>query len=192
MSSATPDHSAYDWVEVWQTLGCCISVVEELTAEEALRRVVTRPFTSMERPAVVRQWAEANDLPDYGTSVEATTLDGWAVTVEPIGYQATLTEPLAGLTPNTRAGVVYWSVNADMSFSWAIGGIIVRHFDPLLFENQNWAPGPLPEEDGLDFGLPHPRASAMALLERLTGVHLTREFLDDRDGWLAVGHHPHP
>lgn len=191
MTSRVPDHTAYAWIEgEWQSLGCCIALAEGLSAEEALGRLVTNPSTGVDRPEVIRRWTEGH-MP-YATSVEATTLDGWAVIVEPIGYQATLVEPLARLSEDTRVGVVYWNVNADMAFMWTVHGILIRHFDPLLFENENWAPGPLPEEKGLAFGLPHPRASAMALLERLTGVHLTREFLDDRDSWQAVGHHPHP
>lgn len=189
--SNTPDHTAYAWAEgEWQSLGCCIALAEGLSAEDALGRLVTNPSTGVDRPEVIRGWAEQQqDLP-YGTSVEATTIDGWAVIVEPIGYQATLVEPLSRLSENTRVGVVYWSVNADMQFMWAVHGILVRHFDPLLPENTGWTQNPLPEEDGLAFGLPHPRASALALLERLTGVHLTQEFLDDRDDWLAVGHQP--
>jgi hypothetical protein len=188
---AGADHVAYEWIEgEWQSLGCCIALAEGLTPDEALRRLVIRSSTEIDRPEVVRRWAQAHDLPDYGTSVEAATLEGWAVIVEPIGYQATLAEPLARLSAGTRTGVVYWSVNADMAFLWAVDGVIIRHFDPLLFETQNWVSGPLAEENGLAFGPPHPRASAMALLERLTGIHLAREFLDDREGWVAVGHYP--
>ena len=33
-------------------------------------------------------------------------------------------------------------------------------------------------------------ASAFACAERLTGIRLTPQLLDDHDDWLAIGHHP--
>lgn len=108
MDSERAPTNGYEWAESdWQSLGCCIALAEGLTAEEALRRLVSHPSTDIDRPEVVRRWAEAQELPDYGTSVEATTLDGCAVIVETNGYQATLAEPLDRLSEGTRAGVVY-------------------------------------------------------------------------------------
>jgi uncharacterized protein DUF6461 len=141
------EQSSYEWAESdWQSLGCCIAVAEGISADEALRRLVTLPATEFDSPAVVRRWAEGPRLPDYATSVEATTLEGWAVLIEANGYQATLAEPLGRLTAGTRGGVVYWSVNADMSFIWSVEGSIVRHFDPLLFDNHNWWDKPYPKK----------------------------------------------
>jgi hypothetical protein len=75
---------------------------------------------------------------------------------------------------------VYSSVNADARFVHARGGIVIRVFDPLLYEPE----GALAEEAGLPFGEPgRSRAAALALVERLTGVQLRRD-------WLLDIHHP--
>jgi Family of unknown function (DUF6461) len=188
--SGPVDARSYDWIEEWHDWGCCIALVDGLKPEEALRRLVHRPMTTVGRVDVARAWAERQDGPNYGCSIEATTLDGWTVIVESNGYQATLEESLRRLSKGTRAAVVYWSVNMDMSFQWAIDGDVVRHFDPLLYDNPGWQGEPLSEEQGLPFATAESQAAAMACAERLTGVRLTHQFLDDRAGWKAVGHHP--
>jgi hypothetical protein len=114
--------------------------------------------------------------------------------VEPIrrfnGYHATLEHVLSRLSEQGATAVIYASVNADMSFQWAVDGVIVRWFDPLLYPEMSWASERLPEEEGLPFGLPHALSSAFACAERLTQVRLTREVLEDHSRWLAIGHIP--
>lgn len=129
----------------------------------------------------------------YVTVAGATQLDAWTVVVEGNGFEATTPGTLERLTVGSHcAGVIYRSVNADMQFVWAHDGEIVRSFDPLLYD----IPGVgdvLPEEGGFRFGFGSPTASSFALLERLTGLSLTQEFLDDRtDRWLCIGHRPAP
>ena len=191
MSDAlTPEEAAYSWIEDWEGIGCCVALVRDVAAEEALVRLVTKPKTTVGRVEQIRTWAEGHQYPAYGNSVEATTVGDWTVIVEINGYQATLDEPLARLSRGTKAAVVYWNVNALMGFYWSVDGTQVRYFDPLLYDNPGWLGNPLPQEEGLTFGLGHPRAAAMACAERLTGVRLTRAFLDDRADWIAVGHNP--
>lgn len=192
MSEAlSPEEAAYAWIEDWADIGCCIALAKDVSAEEALARLVTKPKTPLGPVEQVRRWAQDQDHqypPTYGNSVEATTAGAWTVIVEMNGYQAALDEPLARLSKGTSAAVVYWNVNALMGFYWSVDGTQVRYFDPLLYDNPGWLGSPLPQEVGLTFGLDHPRAAAMACAERLTGVHLTRRFLDDRTDWIAVGH----
>jgi hypothetical protein len=114
--------------------------------------------------------------------------------VEINGYQATLPEALGRMTTGTVAIVVYRSVNADMTFMYAVDGTIVRWFDPLLYRNIQRGDEPRPEETGLPFGtIGHSFSAAFACAERLSGVRLTVARLEDRDDWIAVGLNPgHP
>jgi hypothetical protein len=72
---------------------------------------------------------------------------------------------------------VFWNVNAVMSFALACNGVLVRTFDPLLDDD---ADGPLPDETELQWGVDRPRASALALMERLTQVRIDRAWLRER------------
>ena len=63
-----------------------------------------------------------------------------------------------------------------MQFGLARGGATVRLFDPLLYYPSN---DTLPEEHELEWGVGHPRASALALMARLTGVGIDRAWLLD-------------
>lgn len=179
----------YAWVEDWQDLGCCIALARDLDPMQALQAVVTQPETSFGSVDDSRRWAEATDYTDYGTSVEATSLGGWAVIFEMNGFHATIPSVISRLSQNIQVSVVYWNVNALMQFIWAVNGSVLRSFDPLLYE-QTGEGDPLPEEEGLPFGLDRPRAAAMACAERMTGVHLTKAFLDGRSAWIGVGHRP--
>ena len=83
-----------------------------------------------------------------------------------------------------KAASVFWSVNADMSFLYVVDGVVVAWFDPLLVEHP-WT-GSDPESvrrrtANLPFGLEGPRSASLALVGRLTGIHLER-------GWLERPH----
>jgi hypothetical protein len=50
---------------------------------------------------------------------------------------------------------------------------------------------PLPEVAQLTFGIDGPPVPAsFAVIELLTGLRLTQEWLDDRTGWVGIGHRP--
>jgi hypothetical protein len=112
----------------------------------------------------------------------------WLVLVEPNGYLASLPEALVALSDADVAISVYWNVNAQMRFAFYADGILIRSFDPLLPDL-----GPegkaLAEEADLSFGAEsEPRASAMTLAERLTGVAVERDWLlyATRRTWTAT------
>ena len=186
-----PTEADYAWVDDWQE-AFCVALVHVRTPQEVLSRLMPEPPTGIVSVEEARRWAEAQGPPHYGTSIEAGTLGDWTLAVELLGYHATLQHVLRRLAEGTAAVVVYRSVNADMSFQWAVNGAILRWFDPLLYVNQSWAGEPLPEENGLLFGLGHALSSAFACAERLTHVRLTRPVLEDRAGWIAIGHHLGP
>lgn len=192
--SASAD--TYAWTDHWEDLGFCLVVVDLPDPAEVLGRLIRGPATEPMTPSEAAAWIEdesRNGTASYVTVAGATQLDSWTVVVEGNGFEATTPGTPEGLTVGGhRAGVIYRSVNADMQFIWAHDGEIVRSFDPLLYD----IPGVgdvLPEEEGLRFGLGSPTASSFALLDRLTGLSLTQEFLDDRtDRWLCIGHRPAP
>ena len=72
----------------------------------------------------------------------------------------------------------FWNVNSVMRFVFAEGGVIRRDFNPLLYD-PNGSPS---EESGLPFpsgddGTLVPGRASLALIERLTGVEITRAWL---------------
>jgi hypothetical protein len=68
---------------------------------------------------------------------------------------------------------VFWNVNANMQFAFARQGSLVRLFDPLLYDPAE----ALPQEGEFEWGTHQPRASALALMERLSGVRFDRDWL---------------
>lgn len=195
LAMGDPMPSDFSWADDWFSHAYCLSVVEGLTAEEALLRLVEKPVTPI---LPVRDFPDLIDIAVAGHAAEATAVGGWAVIVERNGFLATMDPASARLSDGTRAGVVFRNVNALMDFIWAVDGQVVRRFDPLFYtppatgwgsaEPPRWSVEPLPEEEGLTFGMGQPIADSMALLGRLTGIELTEAFLDRREDWLAVGH----
>jgi hypothetical protein len=108
---------------------------------------------------------------------QTDSLDGWAALIEPNGWAASLPDAIARLSTWGEAVNAFWNVNAVMSFALARGGVVVRHFDPLLYDEDE---GRLPDETELRWGTDRPRASALALMERLTGARIERDWLLER------------
>src|SRR4051794_3041453 len=110
-------------------------------------------------------------LPDFaygGVIVQTDALGGWDALVEPAGWASSDPDRLVALSANGTAVSVFWNVNADMSFGLARAGSLVRFFDPLLYNEAE----ALPEEGDFQWGPRQPRAGALALMERLTGVRI--------------------
>jgi hypothetical protein len=101
-------------------------------------------------------------------------LGDWDVIIEPNGWAASMPETLEALSTGGTAVNAFWNVNAVVTFGLARAGSLVRSFDALLYDNPAT---PLAEEVGLPWGVGSPRASLLALVERLTGVRIDR-------GWL--------
>lgn len=186
-----PTETDYLWADGWEDLGFCVALVESSSPEDVLGRLVPDPAHPLGFAPAVREWAREHQIPDYANAIEATAVDGWVVTFEANGFQATLDTVVARVSSGRRAVVVFRNVNVVMRCISAVDGAIVRSFDPLLYDNPGWGGKPLPEESGLPFGeVGHPTSAAFAWAERLTGVHLTQALLDARDAWVAVAHFP--
>jgi Family of unknown function (DUF6461) len=115
---------------------------------------------------------QAERLPGHGG-------DQW-VTVEPNGFRACAELTLRMLAAGRVAVSFYWNVNAVMSVLKVEAGHAVVRFDPLLEIDQ------VPEE-GRDLPFAdQPRAAAMALLERWTGVSISeRWFLGTKPTFIV-------
>lgn len=174
--------AAYEWVEGCAELDAyCVAVAVGPDLQAVAEAFGVDPSTT--RAATFAGQLElATPYPDgfgndtvgidrLGDAVIALQANGWAGVEE------------ARATRVSQAGryaAVYRSVNADMSLVVARDGGMLRAFDPLLYD----AEGALDEEAGLPFGHPgSPGAAAFALLERLTGARLTRE-------WVLENRHP--
>ena len=140
-----------------------------------------RPREVIGRSLTIAQALEASlEVEDlgWGSCVAQTdVIDGWSVILEPNGWVTSLPEVVARLSDEGRAINLFWNVNAVMSFCVADLGVVLRAFDPLLYDDSD----PLPEELDLPFGQPEiVRAASLALIARLTGVRVERSWLLER------------
>ena len=104
-------------------------------------------------------------------------LGDWDAIIEPNGWAASMPETLAQLSAAGVAVNVFWNVEAVVTFGLARAGALVREFNGLLYNDGR---EPLPEEDGLAWGVEAPRASCFAVMERVTGITLERDWLLNR------------
>jgi hypothetical protein len=117
--------------------------------------------------------------PDYEVLIGAES--DWTVLLEPYGFAGVTSQVIQQLSARGRLTSLYRSVNEHMTFVYAEGGAERRRFDPLLWPDQQWG-DPLAEERGLIFGDPeavYPYEQAVVLLERITGLRITDEWLFD-------------
>ena len=124
---------------------------------------------------------------DFGNDLIQISFIGDAVVIyKPNGWHGVDEEFASVLSQGGRYAAYYWNVNAVMRFVFAVNGHIQRDFDPLLYDADREQA--LPEE--LDLPFPSrstesliPGQASLALIERLTGVEITRE-------WLLATPHP--
>ncbi len=176
--SALPD--AYRWAEAQDPRLEALSIT--LVRPDDERAIAElRPRSRLPDPATVSGALHAQlDMPDFAWGsvlVQTDSLEGWATLIEPNGWAATLPGVIERLSQTGVALSVFWNVNAVMSFAYARGGVIVRTFDPLLYDAGDTS---LPEEADLSWGTDSPRASALSLMERLSGVRIEQGWLLDR------------
>ena len=171
------DATEYAWVEGDEELSAaCFTAVTGVGVEEVVRRFGVDPTT--ERTTT---FADAFNAMTGSAPLLYDELDGDALVAENNGWQGSRTEVLETVSRGGTAASVYWSVNADMSFLYVVDGVVVAWFDPLLVEHP-WS-GSDPESvrrqtANLPFGLDGPRGASLALVERLTGIHLERRWLE--------------
>jgi hypothetical protein len=172
--------AAYAWAESADPRLEAMSITLVRPGDERALQVLA-PREQLPGPMTVAQGLRAQDgIPDFAWGsvlVQTDSIDHWAALVEPNGWAASMPEVVARLSEQGEAVNAFWNVNAVMSFTLARDGGVVRTFDPLLYDALD---GPLPEETDLPWGVGRPRASALALMERLTGVRIGRDWLLER------------
>jgi hypothetical protein len=170
--------AAYSWIELDPVMDAyCISVAVGADAERAAAAFGCDP-SSRRMATFAEQWDMAMPYPQGGgnDTVQIDMLGTAVVCVEANGWGGVDQARAERLSCGGRYISTYRNVNAVMEVVHAAAGAIVRAFDPLLYD----AAGALPEEAGLPFGHPgSPAAAGLAMIERLTGVALTREWLLD-------------
>ncbi|AOS63450.1 DUF6461 domain-containing protein [Actinoalloteichus hymeniacidonis] len=118
----------------------------------------------------------------YPEVAQAVRIGDWTVLVEVDGFQGTRREVLRSLSENGEVYSIFHDGGATGQFSHAVDGELRTCFDQLAPERR-WGAEPdallaamaevgLGESDGTA-GVPRPAATALALVERLTGVVVT-------------------
>jgi Family of unknown function (DUF6461) len=177
----------YAWFnDHWLGEAFCITLVRGLGEAEVLRRFGGEH--SPPRRLTVTQVGELSEpLPvRYLQLVLVATADGWSVAVEANGFEGWRQEVLRALSRGSQAVSVFDN-SMEAYFSYAADGRLLVQFE-LLFPQRRWGSQPdllLPQMRavGLDpdwHEPPHGEldTAALALAERVTGVHLDPSLLD--------------
>jgi hypothetical protein len=178
----------YAWfTDHWLRQAFCFSLVRGLDEAEVLRRLGAE--RSQPRRLTLDEAAElsASFHAGYPQLVQAARVGGWSVAIEDNGWEGARPEVLRALSRGTQVVSVYQNVNAHSRFSYAADGVVLVGFEPL-FPQRRWGSRPdlllpLMRAAGLDPGWRQPPygtvdLAALALAERLTGVHLDAAMLD--------------
>lgn len=171
----------YAWVERLEAY--CFTAIVGLDADEAIRRLGGDPraaagqrtFDQCFWPADGIQWAQVGEV------------DGGVLVVEHNGWRAE--EVVEDLSIGARTACFYRNVQAVMHFVYAVDGEVLAEFDPLLERAAAAGTSPRVLDDvvgDLPFGLFGAEASALSLLERLTGVRVARTWLETPQRAVAL------
>ncbi|MFF4600694.1 DUF6461 domain-containing protein [Amycolatopsis sp. NPDC001319] len=156
----------------------CLTAVRGLSVDEALHRFDAFPASREVTLAVAGQ-TSVNAFPDQLPLVVAGQRDGWTLLVEDNGVHGSRPGVLARLSSGTVAASVYWNVNLVSRISLAQDVRVLAVFD---FVTGGTPTGEEPEAIGpflgdLDFDDPYRKcASALAFLERVTGIRVTADW----------------
>ena len=162
----------YGWVENLEAF--CFTAVVGLDPDETVRRLdgeggfgQTRTFEDCFWTADGPQWAQVGPV---DTGVLVAENNGWRAE-----------ECIERLSKDAQVACFFRNVQAIMHFVYAVNGLVLAEFDPLV---ETWpASGADPSAiagalDGLTFGLFAAEESALVLMERLTGVRVEPAWLE--------------
>jgi hypothetical protein len=170
----------------WLRETFCITLVRGLDQAEVLRRFGGE--RSQPHTLTVTQTGELSGSfhAGYPQLVLVATADGWSVAVEDNGFEGWRPEVLRALSPGSQAVSVYDN-GSEGYFSYAADGRLLVQFE-LLFPQRRWGSQPdllLPQMRAVgldpDWQEPPPGeldTAALALAERVTGVHLDPRMLE--------------
>ena len=140
------------------------------------------------RDATVHEAWQMSESDSGNDVVQVAAIGKAVVTFEPNGWHGVEPKRAVALSRSGRYVAYFWNVNAVTRLVFALAGVIQRDFDPLLYDSNGERERALPEEVDLPFpagdeGPLTPGRASLALIERLTGVEITRAWLLDE---------PHP
>jgi hypothetical protein len=167
----------YRWVESLEAY--CFTGVVGLDRDEIVRRLGGDPIRWRARTFEECFWAA--DGPQWA-QVEA--VDGGVLVAEHNGWRAE--EAVEGLSRGARVACFFRNVQAITHFVYAVDGLVVADFDPLLQRGPIAQQGLGSAGEGLEFGLFGAEESALSLIERLTGVTVRRSWLDTPQRAVAL------
>jgi hypothetical protein len=172
------DTSEYDWTQDNEALS--ITLVrglndDAIVSQLNLRRTSDKPLT------FEAAWVELPE-PRAGAvwwRAQIGHLGGWTVVIEDNGAGGADPANREALSAAGSAVNVFWNVNGASSFGYAVGGRLVRYFDPSRADTWADEGEPLPGEADLDFDDEDadPIPPAMLLMQRLAGVTLDRDWV---------------
>jgi len=165
----------------------CLTLVEGLTPAEVFHRLGAREqvrLTGVEELVEPAYGAwDAHDALFLGV----TTVDGWALVVEPNGYLGVTEDAVVPLSAGTRLVSHFRNVNAVDHFYWIENGDIRLDFEPLFPADRGGSDADrladVMRQVGFDLRRDEDRGyelhteAAFALAESVTGVRLTPQFL---------------
>jgi hypothetical protein len=177
----------YAWFnDHWLRQAFCITLVGGLDEPEVLRRFGGE--RSQPRTLTVTEAGELSGSfhAGYPQLVLVATADGWSVAVEDNGFEGWRPEVLQALSRGTQAVSVFDN-GSEGYFSYAVNGALLVQFE-LLFPQRRWGSQadlllPQMRAVGLDPDWQEPPpgeldTAALALAERVTGVHLDPRMLE--------------
>lgn len=162
----------YGWVETLEAF--CFTAVVGIDVEEAIGRLGGNPCQAEAQ----RTFDECFWLADGPQWAQVGTVDGGLLVAEHNGWRAE--ETVESLSRGARLACFFRNVQAVMHFVYAVDGLILAEFDPLLEvgpRNGGDSHTIGPALQGLPFGLFGAEWSALTLMERLTGVRVKADWL---------------
>lgn len=158
-------------------VACCLTYAEGVGHAELARRMGGTDAATGQMSYLDAAQEAAAGAPQFVLADIAGA--GWALALEPYGYQGSRAEVLRAVSAGGRAVSVYWNVNARLQLAYARDGQVLARADA----QHRWGPeaGQLePHLAGLDLATDG-AAAALAAAERITGVRVDT-------GWLTAEH----
>lgn len=213
---SVPTYSDYLWLdeqyEFWTGNGYCATLIRDATPDQVLealdagpRRPTAHGLNEVGLEDVNFQILNLVEFPKNQVVAVTDVGNGWTLlTQQNSGYVGIDAQLMASLIANHEVVSHYTSVNADGRFIWWRDGREQISFDTLLpghdlTESKRWRPDVyaqimdlITEVGGIEFDYDgirtefHHVQGAFALAERLTGVRITQDIIDNSPYTVAV------
>lgn len=194
MAATFADYDWFDQRPAGLSEAYCLTLVRGLRPAEFLARIGAEPAAECTGidPVAELCWAQWDETDGRTQLIAVTTVPGpggdWALGVEVNGYLGVSEELIVPLSAGTRVVSHYRNVNAVDRFYWVEDGDVRLSFEPLFCDSREGSTPDALLDDmraaGLDLSgeneeIEHVTEATLALAERLTGVRLTPELLED-------------